>query len=145
MANRSVNVQPLVFERPGFAKSVKETILVVEDEPSLRTLMHLVLERDGYRVLEARNGEQAAALSDQYPYSIQMLVTDVMMPGMDGLHLAGHLLARRPDLKVLYISAYANREAAMGVRDGRTAFLAKPFTKDLLAKRIRELLDADAG
>jgi signal transduction histidine kinase len=112
-----------------------ETILVVEDDPEVRELIAHALARFGYRVLEAASGEEALA---RWPAAngFDLLVTDVVMGGLPGPELADRMRARRPDLRVLYISGYA--EAASGAAAG--AFLAKPFRPEALAARVREAL-----
>jgi CheY-like chemotaxis protein len=120
-----------------------ETILIVEDEPEVRTLAVLVLRELGYNVIEAANGEEAlqlAAVSDQQP--IHLMVTDVVMPRMGGPHLAAALTSRHPETKVLFISGYPDETITeRGTVPSNLAFLAKPFTPSSLARRIREVLD----
>jgi two-component system, cell cycle sensor histidine kinase and response regulator CckA len=109
----------------------RETVLLVEDEDAVRRLARLSLERHGYNVLEAAGGEEAILLSETYPGPIDVLVTDVVMAGMHGGELSERLRARRPTLKVLFMS---------GLVDAPTAFLQKPFDSRILATRIREVL-----
>jgi len=120
-----------------------ETILIVEDEPEVRALAVLVLRELGYRVIEAGNGEEAlqlSAMSDQQP--IHLMVTDVVMPRMGGLHLAEALASRHPETKVLFISGYPDETITKhGTVPSDLAFLPKPFTPSALARRIREVLD----
>jgi CheY-like chemotaxis protein len=117
-----------------------ETVLLVEDEPAIRTLASDVLRRYGYTVLEARHGVEALMTSAHYLDRIQLLVTDVVMPQMSGNEVAQRLLLERPDLKVLYISGYTD-DAVVHHGSERTAFLQKPFTPDTLVLKVRELLD----
>jgi CheY-like chemotaxis protein len=116
---------------------VKETILLVEDEPAVRQLFAQALLRAGYRVYEARNGQEALKVFDQHGDSIDLLLTDVRMPYMGGLELAQHLRARRLTLKLICISGYpGSTDTEMA-----TDFLAKPFSRDDLLKKVREVLD----
>jgi two-component system, cell cycle sensor histidine kinase and response regulator CckA len=114
-----------------------ETILLVEDEPAVRQLFAQALTRAGYRVHEARNGQEAVKVFDQHGDSIDMLLTDMRMPYMGGGELAQHLRARRRTLKLLCISGYPG---AMDP-DLSAEFLAKPFSRDALLTKVREVLD----
>jgi two-component system, cell cycle sensor histidine kinase and response regulator CckA len=119
-----------------------ETVLVVEDEDGVRELVRQILVERGYAVLTARHGRDALLLAERYERPIHLLVTDVVMPEMGGGELADRLTARRPDLKVLYISGYTNDEVLRrGVDDSRTRFLHKPFTSEALMERVRETLE----
>ena len=118
-------------ESPG-----KETILLVEDEPAVRQLFTLALVRAGYKVYEARNGQEAIKVFDQHGDSIDLLLTDVRMPFMGGLELAETLRARRVSLKLICISGYPGTDSEL-----TDDFLAKPFSKDDLLKKVREVLD----
>ena len=118
-----------------------ETILLVEDEELLRTPIREILERQGYSVLEASNGEEALVTARQYPGPIDLLLSDIVMPGMNGRDLAGHLSRIRPDLKVLFMSGYThNAIVHHGVLEEGLAFLEKPFTPEALAVKIRQVL-----
>jgi CheY-like chemotaxis protein len=118
-----------------------ETVLVVEDQPDVRKLTLAMLEDQGYRLLEAANGIEALSLSERYAEPIDLLVTDVVMPGMTGRELARMLLALRPSLKTLYTSGYpANAIAHEGVLDPGVAYLPKPFSPAQLAAKVREVL-----
>ena len=119
------------------AETRLETILLVEDEPAVRQLFAQALTRAGYSVCEARNGQEAMKLFDQHGDSIDMLLTDMRMPYMGGAELAHQLRARRRTLKLLCISGYPGNLDA----DLSTAFLAKPFSRDDLLKKVREVLD----
>ncbi len=119
-----------------------ETILVVEDEKAVRSLACEVLKRNGYTVLEARHGDEALAVSDRHEGRIALMLTDMVMPGKRGPDVARQLAAVRPDMKVLYMSGYADSGIVhQGVLDAGTAFLAKPFTPTALARKVREVLD----
>jgi DNA-binding response OmpR family regulator len=118
-----------------------ETILLVEDEQAVRRLVRDMLVRHGYRVVEAENGRQALQLFQAHQHEIALLLTDVVMPEMNGRDLARHLRACRPDLKVLYMSGYtgdAMSESA-GIEPG-AVFIQKPFTPRTLLRRVREAL-----
>ena len=123
--------------------SGNETILLVEDEDQIRKMILSLLRSFGYRVLEARNGGEALMISEKHPDRIHLLLTDVVMPYMNGAELAKRLLAARTDLRVLCMSGYAD-EAILkpGVIDAGLAFLQKPVTPDQLARKIREVLAA---
>jgi len=121
-----------------------ETILLVEDEDMLRTLTRNVLELLGYRVLEAAHGKQACLASEQHNGRIDLLLTDVVMPGMNGPALAERLAGSRPELKVLFTSGYTGQGVGRGVLPEVCHFIAKPFTREDLARKIREALEGVA-
>ncbi len=116
----------------------KETILIAEDEGSVRVLVSKVLRDKGYRVLEAGNSDEAFQVCDRYDGPIDLLVTDVVMPKVSGPELAGRLAELYPDMKVLYISGYTNNAIAL---KEEAAFLGKPFTHAALLSKVREVLD----
>jgi CheY-like chemotaxis protein len=118
-----------------------ETVLLVEDEESVRQLVKETLERKGYRVLEAENGEAGLTVAAQHQQQIDLVITDVVMPHLGGQELAQRLRASRPEIKVLYLSGYTE-DAVVGegtVESGK-AFLQKPFTLQSLARKVREVL-----
>ncbi|MCI0426459.1 MAG: response regulator [Nitrospiraceae bacterium] len=120
-----------------------ETILLVEDEPSVRMLVRDELRKLGYRVVEAKNGVEACLLATQQAGSYQLLLTDVVMPGMGGRELAQHLSVIKPDLRTLFISGYMDDVGIMaGQEESTSSFLQKPFTPEVLARAVRNLLDA---
>jgi signal transduction histidine kinase/CheY-like chemotaxis protein len=120
-----------------------ETILLVEDEEPVRELVRKVLERNGYRILEARHGEEAITICARHKGEISLLVTDVVMPRMSGREVAERLLISHPKMKVLYLSGYTDDAVVRhGVLQSMTAFLQKPFTPDALAHKVREVLDS---
>jgi len=119
-----------------------ETLLLVEDEESVRELVREALEARGYNICPARNGNQALAMAARQDLKIDLLITDVVMPGIGGRELAQRLNALRPSVKVLYLSGYTEDAIVHhGVLDPGTAFLQKPFTLDALACKVREVLD----
>jgi two-component system cell cycle sensor histidine kinase/response regulator CckA len=121
------------------------TILVVEDEDAVLNLTAQILSRAGYRVLSATTPDQACALFDQHAANIDLLLTDVVMPEMNGPALAQRLVARRPDLRVLFVSGYSDAIPAAATRAGRVNFLAKPFPSSRLVTTVGELLTARPG
>ena len=123
-----------------------ETILLVEDESSVRTLVRDELRKLGYRVIEAKNGVDACLLATQQAGSFQLLLTDVVMPGMGGRELAQQLSAIKPDLRTLFISGYIDDvDIVAGQEEGMSGFLQKPFTPEVLARAVRNLLDASTS
>jgi CheY-like chemotaxis protein len=126
------------------AQGGSESILLVEDDDSLRDLARESLQTMGYTVLEAKHGAQALIVAEQHPGPIHLLVTDVIMPHMNGRELADQLVGARRDTRVLYMSGYTG-EVIRGqdlVHPG-TTFLPKPFSPDSLARKVREVLDLD--
>lgn len=121
----------------GVAREPRETILLVEDEPAVRQLFAQALLRAGYRVHEARNGQEAIKVFDKHGDGIDLLLTDIRMPYMGGTELAQVLRARRHSLKLLCISGYPGAVDTELTAD----FLAKPFSRDDLLNKIREVLD----
>ncbi len=120
-----------------------ETILLAEDEPSVRTLVRDELQKLGYKVVEAKNGVEACLLATQQAESFQLLLTDVVMPVMGGRELAQHLSVINPELRTLFMSGYMDDVGIMaGQEEGATSFLQKPFTPEMLASSVRNLLDA---
>lgn len=118
-----------------------ETLLLVEDEDSLRTLGVRTLRAAGYTVLEARDGEEALRVFAQESHSIALLVTDVVMPKMGGRQLAERVAIVSPSTKVLYMTGYTDDTMLRhGVREAGLALLQKPFTPSTLATRVHELL-----
>jgi CheY-like chemotaxis protein len=121
-------------DQPGVDS--RETILLVEDEPAVRQLFALALTRAGYRVHEARNGQEAMKVFDQHGDSIDLLLTDMRMPYMGGAELAQHLKSRRQSLKLICVSGYPGADT-----DLTADFLAKPFSREDLLQKVREVLD----
>ncbi len=123
-----------------------ETILLVEDEESVRELVRITLVSRGYKVLEAEDGEAGLRVAESFKEPIDILITDVMMPGIGGRDLAKKLLALRPGVSVLYLSGYTE-DAIMtqGASVPAIAFLQKPFSLQNLARKVREILRARPG
>jgi CheY-like chemotaxis protein len=120
-----------------------ETVLLVEDDPQVRTLMRTILQQSGYRVEDVGDPLEALALVEARSPEIDLLVTDVVMPRMSGRELASRLASRVKRGKVLYVSGYAEDALGRhGVVDVDVALLRKPITPDALRRRVREVLDA---
>jgi two-component system, cell cycle sensor histidine kinase and response regulator CckA len=117
----------------------KATILLAEDEPQLRELGETILGRAGYKVVVAATSDALRSLVREYPGSVDLLLTDVIMPGLGGLELVGMAKARWPGIRVLYVSGY-RREQIKGL-DPQVPFLEKPFTPGELLQKIAELLE----
>jgi signal transduction histidine kinase len=119
-----------------------ETILLVEDDAQVRNVVQVVLRRAGYEIVEARNGSDALALAGDGVRTFDLLLTDVVMPGMSGRELADQVRKIRPEMKVLLMSGYTNGWVVRnGVVDANVAFLQKPITPEALLKKMREVLD----
>jgi CheY-like chemotaxis protein len=122
-----------------------ETILLVEDNEQVRELTHSVLAGSGYSVLVAENGPTVEKICAQHKADIDLLLTDVVMPGVSGREVAKQVTARWPGVKVLFMSGYTeNSIIHHGVLDDGTFFLAKPFTPSALTNKVREVLDHGA-
>jgi two-component system, cell cycle sensor histidine kinase and response regulator CckA len=118
-----------------------ETVLLVEDEDPVRGVFKTILARNGYHVLEARDGAQALLVAERHEGSIDLLLTDIKMPRMSGLELARLLSLTRPSMRVLYVSGYGeNSKLESGIQPG-IAFLPKPITPELLLRKVRRVLD----
>ena len=123
-------------------KSGNETILVVEDEASVRNLVTTVLNRQGYVILEAPEGRQALEVMQGHDGPIHLLLTDTVMPEMGGSELAAQFATLRPDTKVLFMSGYTDDAVIRhGVLSEGTSFLQKPFTPDVLVRKVRQVLE----
>jgi two-component system, cell cycle sensor histidine kinase and response regulator CckA len=124
----------------------RETVLLVEDEELIRRVVTQALELHGYRVVAVEDGRRALAVCERADQPIDLLVTDVVMPSMNGPELVQRVSRLRPRLPVLYISGYTDRALIhQGQRDAGTAFLQKPFMPDVLVRKIREVLDRSAS
>ena len=122
--------------------AVKETILLVEDEERTRSLLCKLLEDQGYLVLEADDGEAALSISEVFEGEIHLLVTDLMMPIMNGKELADRLCALRPEIKVLFISGISRTDILPEVCEERSDWLHKPFTIAELNSKVRRILNS---
>jgi PAS domain S-box-containing protein len=120
-----------------------ETLMIVEDERQVCAIARRMLEAQGYRVLEASSGQEALALVRDFAEPIDLLITDVIMPGMSGKELADAFIAARPKARVLFISGYTdNTILEHGVLEEGVAFVQKPFSQESLAMKVRQVLDA---
>jgi PAS domain S-box-containing protein len=120
-----------------------ETILLVEDEEAVRSLARGLLESRGYQVLETKGADEALEIGERHKEHIHLLLTDVVMPQMNGMELAEHLAPLHPETKVLYMSGYADHAVVQHcLLDPSKVFLQKPFTADVLAHKLREVLDS---
>ncbi len=123
-----------------------ETILLVEDDEQVRLVAKGILARNGYTVLEARGGAEALLISESHPGRIHLLLTDVVMPLMNGPDVARRLRPARPEMKVLFMSGYTDDSIVRhGVVEGDTAFVQKPLTPNLLTRKVRETLDENSS
>ena len=120
-----------------------ETVLLVEDAAAVRAVTKQILERQGYTVLEAPDGEAGLRLAQRHRGVIHLLLTDVVMPRVGGRELAEQLARLRPDVKVLYASGYTDDSVVRhGILESGTAYLQKPFSPESLARKVRDVLDA---
>jgi DNA-binding NtrC family response regulator len=133
-------VQKPVLELPAVRGT--ESILLVEDDAMVRDLARSILSNCGYSVIAPGHVQEVESMYHQYPGRIDLLLTDVVMPGISGRDLARQMTALRPDMKVLYISGYTdNAIVSKGLLDPGIWFLQKPFTPATLAAKVREVLD----
>jgi CheY-like chemotaxis protein len=129
-------------EPPRAAAGGSETILVVEDEAPIRELTRELLEGLGYGVLCAEGGEAALAAAERHSGPIDLVLADVVMPGMEAPDLVARLRETRPTTRALYVSGHSGPKlASHGFDEGHPDFLPKPFGQELLARRVREILD----
>jgi CheY-like chemotaxis protein len=120
-----------------------ETVLLVEDEERVRDMTKEILQESGYQVLEAKHGQEALLVADQYPGIIHLMLSDVVMPQMSGRELAERLAPLRKEMKVLFMSGYTDDAIVHhGVLDEGMSFIEKPFTPNALARKLREVLNA---
>lgn len=119
-----------------------ETVLLVEDDDAVRAVTRRALIRFGYAVLPATGGSEAMEIAREHPEEIDLLLTDIMMPGMNGVEVAGAVSRIRPGIRVFYMSGYADQDLVReGLLTPGTRFLQKPFTPQELAERVRAILD----
>ena len=120
-----------------------ETVLVVDDDSAVRQVASKVLRRDGYDVIEAGGADEALEIADARAGAIDLLLTDVVMPGMGGRELSETLRERHPDVPVLFMSAYTEDDVLLrGIQVEEVDFIQKPFTVSALRERVRKVLDA---
>jgi len=137
--------QPLTVEPPQIRPRVAhgtETILLVEDDEMVRTLVHETLVRDGYRVLDAPDPIEARRVAEAFRGRIHLLITDVVLPKVSGREFARQLTRKRPDMKVMYMSGYTDSAVVnSGILQKEVAFLQKPFTPYSLIEKVRDVLE----
>jgi CheY-like chemotaxis protein len=140
-------VTPQPLPEPGLSlPRGSETILLVEDEPHVRELAAEMLSRQGYRVIVAADGAEALRLARELNGRFDLLVTDVVMPRLNGPELAGKLKESVPNLKILYVSGYTDElSACHGVSDPGAVLLSKPFSPMLLAQKVRQVLETNGN
>jgi signal transduction histidine kinase len=120
-----------------------ETVLLAEDHENVRKLVASILKSNGYTVLEASNGAEALQLCEQHPEPIHLLISDVVMPVMSGRETASKMVARHPNLKVLFFSGYTDDAIVRhGIMEAGIAYLQKPFTPNVLLRKVREVLES---
>ena len=142
---RETVAAPAPVADPGTAtRTGSETILLVEDEDVVRDLTRRVLERQGYTVFACADGEEAVALAGRLDETIDLLLTDVVMPGLRGWEVARLVSSSRPEMKVLYMSGYAEEALVGRASIAGNALIEKPFAVDALARRVREALETSA-
>jgi PAS domain S-box-containing protein len=142
----------LPVETPGLGRGPvrtlagTETVLLVEDEAGVRELVRKILVRHGYTVFAARDAADAIDIEQHYDGPLHLLLTDIVMPGMNGPDLAQRLVRRRPDMQVMYMSGFAHHVAVgFGSVSDRTSFIQKPFSAESLAATVRDCLDRSTG
>ena len=141
-AGASLAWQPVAGSRMRLHRT-GETILIVEDEELVRDVATRILTQHGYEVLVAARGDAAIALIDGHPGKIELLLTDVVMPGLTGRELAEQVSETRPEIRVLYMSGYPESViASQGVLDQGISFVSKPFNAADLLEHVRAVLDA---
>ncbi|MDB4913531.1 MAG: multi-sensor hybrid histidine kinase, partial [Gemmatimonadetes bacterium] len=140
-ANAAPDVVQVDVDEPATGDRGTETILLVEDDEGVRLLARLTLERAGYHVLQAGDPRMARELAREYAGEINLLLSDVIMPESDGAPLVDELVKERPLLRVLYMSGYADEAIRHVLLIEGTPFLQKPFTGEVLARKVRSVLD----
>jgi two-component system cell cycle sensor histidine kinase/response regulator CckA len=130
-------MSPLPHERSG-----TETLLIVENEPAIRHLLQVALQKNGYSVLTAESGRKALELVRDHTGTIDLLITDVMMEDMDGPELVRQLAVLRPRTRTLFMSGYTdNALGEQGVLSANVNFIQKPFSPTVIAQKVRDILD----
>lgn len=128
--------------RVELAPSGTETILLVEDQADVRAVMRRLLEQNGYKVIQAEDASRAIVIEASYDEPIDLLVTDIVIPGLNGVELAAQIVERRPEMEVLLVTGYATREAVdRGLNDLHAGLIRKPFIPALFAQEVRACLD----
>jgi CheY-like chemotaxis protein len=135
--------KPIPHSENGPVRGGSETILLIEDEPPLQQKICEVMERAGYQVLVAGDGDEGLRLSIEDARQIHLLLTDVVMPNMSGPRLAERLRTTRPDTKALYMSGYPDMGEGSEALRSQPNFIPKPFTQEELLRRVREVLDSN--
>jgi|SRR5687768_11043368 len=126
---------------PG--SSATETLLVVENDAAILNLLRMALRKNGYTVLTAESGSEALAIVREHTGSIDLLITDVVMPEMDGPELVRQALPLRPEMRTLFMSGYLDDALGdHGLPPGNVNFIQKPFSPRVIAQKVREILDA---
>jgi CheY-like chemotaxis protein len=120
------------------------TVLVVDDEEAVRRLASRILSRSGDQALEARHGREALATIEQHAGPVHLVLTDIKMPGMNGRELGREIERRWPDKRILYMSGFASEVFQGGLLEPGAPFLAKPFTQEDLAGKVRGLLESES-
>jgi DNA-binding NtrC family response regulator len=124
---------------------MRRTILVVDDEPHIRSLLKSILERERYQVLEAEDGQQALGICDEQGPKIDLLLTDIVMPNVDGIQLAERVSSAHPHMRVLYMSGKCEMEVVeRNIVEKGFGFIRKPFAIDALVQKILQFLPIDA-
>ena len=145
MANAHIRSFPKLPVLAEASAPRRETILLVDDHPSIRKLLGSVLKSDGYAVLEAHNGRQALEVCREYGKPIHLLLTDIIMPEMNGHLLAEEIVILRPRIQILYMSGYVEPLAFKGLQpQGDEHFLKKPCDIREVSRKVRALLDHGA-
>ena len=143
--DQPVDVVQMPIETPAALQGT-ETVLLVEDEDGVRSLIQLLLKRNGYSVLEARSAEEALSHVESDSTPVHLLLTDLVLPRMGGRELAERVSAVRPGIKTLFMSGYTDDDVVKhGVLDSRAAFLQKPFSRETLLQKVREVLGRAAA
>ncbi len=143
MLLRGAAHQGAALPMPGLLRGT-ETILLVEDEPTVNRTIARILSGAGYRILQAADGTEALTIAERYENDIDLLLTDYLMPGVTGDELAKEIQGRRPNIRVLLMSGFLGNRSEQQILDGGVAaLLPKPFTANSLMSRVREALDGD--